>query len=146
MFLFHRLTYDRQKDLVENITINKTTVSWIKMEKEGRKENKHETKKRWLKFSHRAVFVFVLFILILVLLMQIWKCLKHYYEAPTYFETRITPQHKALFPAMTICPQNNGYNENKLRVTFKDLKLQFSIQKIYKTHYTIWIWGVYTVV
>ena len=109
-------------DLVADKRDSKTTVSWFKMEDEGGKENKHGTKIRWLKFSQKAIYVLVLFILTLVLLMQIWNCLEHYYEEPTYVETRVAPQHQAMFPAMTICPQNNGYNEEKLKVNLRFFK------------------------
>ena len=107
-------------DLVADKPSNKTTVSWFKMgeEEDEGKESKHGSKIKWLKFAQKAVYVLVLFILTLVLLMQIWNCLVHFYEEPTYVETRVAPQHKAMFPAMTICPQNNGYNEEKLKVVF----------------------------
>ena len=108
-------------DLVADKRNNRTTVSWFKMGEEDEvKESKHGSKIKWLKFSQKAIYVLVLFILTLVLLMQIWNCLEHFYEEPTYVETRVAPQHKAMFPAMTICPQNNGYNEEKLKVICRD--------------------------
>ena len=67
-------------DLVADKRSIKTTVSWFKMEEEGGKETKHDTKIRWMKFSQKAIYVLVLFILTLVLLTQIWNCMKHFYE------------------------------------------------------------------
>ena len=84
-----------------------------------RKECKNSPKLKCLKFSQKAIYVFVLFVLTIVLLYQVWLCFEHYYKEPTYVETRIAPQHKAMFPAMTICPLNNGYKEEKLKVTSK---------------------------
>ena len=112
-------------DLVADKPSNNSTVSWFKMgeEEDEGKESKHGSKIKWLKFAQKAVYVLVLFILTLVLLMQIWNCLVHFYEEPTYVETRVAPQHKAMFPAMTICPQNNGYNEEKLKVAFFNQKV-----------------------
>ena len=69
-----------------------------------------------LKFVKKATYVLVLFILTLILLRQIYNCLLYYMEEPTYVETKFAPQHKALFPAMTICPLNDGYNEQNLMV------------------------------
>ena len=62
------------------------------------------------------MYVSVLIILTMVLLGQIWECLVKYANEPTYLETKVTQQQKALFPAMTICPQNEGYNEEHLKV------------------------------
>ena len=106
-------------DLVADKRPNKTTFSWFKMGEEDEvTESKHGSKIRWLKLSQKAIYVFVLFILTLVLLMQIWNCLEHFYEEPTYVETRVAPQHKAMFPAMTICKEG-GYKEENFQVIYK---------------------------
>ena len=85
---------------------------------ESTEEKKNVSSIKCLKLAEKTIYGFILSILILTLLVQVFKCLMYYMKQPTYIETKITPQHKALFPAMTICPQNNGYNEEKLKVLF----------------------------
>ena len=104
------------KDSATIIQGKKPKNSWFNMGKEDGKEKESESSVRCLKWTKKAIYVFVLFILTLVLLGNIYSCLSHYWEEPTYVETKVAPQHKALFPAMTICPQNNGYNEQNLKV------------------------------
>ena len=104
-----------------------TTSLWTKMEGDE-KQKKNGISIKWLKFAQKLIYVVVLFILTLILLVQICNCLVHYGNEPTYVETKVAPQHKALFPAMTICPQNNGYNEAILKVFW--LAFLFNICKI----------------
>ena len=82
----------------------------------GEKKPKNDTSIRCLKTAQKSIYVLVLFILSLILLVQIFDCVSHYLNEPTYFEFKVAPQNKALFPAMTICPQNNRYNEDTLKV------------------------------
>ena len=105
------------KDPSTSIGTKTQTSSWCKME-EDIKLKKEGSKIRCLRFAQKAIYVLVLFILSLILLIQVFECIQTYYQEPTYVETKVAPQHKALFPAMTICPQNNGYNEEKLKVPF----------------------------
>ena len=86
------------------------------MDKDDDKEMEFESSIRCLKWAQKSISALVIFVLTLVLIVNIYGCLVHYVEEPTYVETIVTPQHKALFPAMTICPQNYGYNEQKLKV------------------------------
>ena len=102
------------KNSVTVIQEKKPTGSWLSMGKDDGKDNGSSV--RCLKFSQKAIYVLVLFVLTLILLLQIFNCVSHFVEEPTYVETKVAPQHKALFPAMTICPQNNGYNEDNLKV------------------------------
>ena len=92
--------------------------TWTNMD-EDELAKKNGSSIRCLKLAQKAVYVLVLFILTLILLVQIWECFVQYVNEPTYVETKVTPQHKALFPAMTICPQNNGYNEDSIKVAIQ---------------------------
>ena len=92
--------------------------TWTNMD-EDELSKKNGSSIRCLKLAQKAVYVLVLFILTLILLVQIWECFVQYVNEPTYVETKVTPQHKALFPAMTICPQNNGYNEDSIKVAIQ---------------------------
>ena len=107
------------------ISVKKHEGSWLNMGKEDIKEKDTESSTRCLKWAQKAIYVLVLFILILVLLGNIYSCLKHYWQEPTYVETKVAPQHKALFPAMTICPQKNGYNEQSLKVLLFSIGFDF---------------------
>ena len=92
--------------------------AWLKMSETEEKQAKTETSVRCLKITQKAVYILVLLILILLLIVQIASCVEHYMIGPTYIETKIAPQHKALFPAMTICPLV-GYKEDVLQVRGK---------------------------
>ena len=87
--------------------------------KEPEKMNKENASTRCLKGTQKSIYILGLLSLSLVLLVQIYNCLLHYANEPTYVETKIAPQDKALFPAMTICAQNNRYNEDTLKVIRK---------------------------
>ena len=39
-----------------------------------------------------------------------------YIEGPTYVSTDIVPQSKAVFPAMTVCPEGGAYKKEALKV------------------------------
>ena len=86
------------------------------MDKDDGKEKESGSSVRCLKWAHKAIYVLVIITLTLVLLGNIYSCLSRYMEEPTYIVTKVAPQHKALFPAMTICPLKNGYNEQILKV------------------------------
>jgi hypothetical protein len=111
------MLYNNRTDSATVISVKKPKIPWCSiMGKDDEKGKEGESSVRCLKFAQKAIYVVVLFILTLFLLANIYSCLKHYWEAPTYVATKVAPQHKALFPAMTICPQNNGYNEENLKV------------------------------
>ena len=88
----------------------------LKMSEAKEKQAKTETSVKCMKLAQKAIYILVLFILILLLIVQIASCVEHYIIGPTYIETKIAPQHKALFPAMTICPVTAGYKANVLQV------------------------------
>ena len=102
-----------EKKVIPSIRKN-TTWAWTSVEGEEMKKN--DISIRCLKCVQNLIYVILLFILTLILLVQIYYCMAHYANRPTYIETKFAPQHKALFPAMTICPQNGGYNEDVLKV------------------------------
>ena len=96
--------------------IKPKTGSWIKMSEEENENKENISSMKCLKVAQRTIYFFVLFILTFILLVQIFNCFRQYVKEPTYLETKITPQHKALFPAMTICPVTSGYKEDVLKV------------------------------
>ena len=104
------------KDPAAVIQWKNLKVSWINMEKDDGKEKEDESSVKCLKWAQKIIYFLVLLILTLVLLGNIYSCLSRYVEEPRYVETKIEPQNKALFPAMTICPQRGGYKEQILKV------------------------------
>ena len=104
------------KDLATVMQWKKPKVSWLNMQKDDKKENEGKSSVRCLKWAQKTIYFLVLFTLTLVLIGNIYSCLLRFIEEPTYIETKVAPQHKALFPAITICPQRNGYNEQNLKV------------------------------
>ena len=85
-----------------------------------RKSNGHNNNSvqylNMLKIAHTAIYICLLLILNMVLLVQIYKCYDRYTQGPTYIETKIVPQRKALFPAITICAVRGGYKSDVLKV------------------------------
>ena len=66
-----------------------------------------------------------LFILLFVLLLtiQIIKCIQKYIHSPTYVTSKIVAQNMAEFPAISICPINNGFKLNILQAHgIRDIK------------------------
>ena len=52
-----------------------------------------------------------------LLISQTYQALKVYLEEPTYTETILHEQEDSTFPAITICPLENGYNADMLQVS-----------------------------
>ena len=90
--------------------------SWLKMAETEGDQQKAKDKIWWLKATQKGVYICVLFVLILLLLLQVAACIETYIKGPTYIETKVVQQNKALFPAMTICPVSNGYKADVLKV------------------------------
>ena len=80
------------------------------------KKRLNENSVKYLTVAENLVYFTVLLILIFILVVQIAGCIETYILHPTYFETKIVAQRKALFPAMTICSVSNGYKEDILKV------------------------------
>ena len=53
---------------------------------------------------------------IILLISQTIQSIKVYLEGPTYTETLLYNQHQTTFPVITICPLENGYKEDRLKV------------------------------
>ena len=103
----------RREKITSNFKKNKAVLE-TRMER-----NQHNEKNKpvgCFPFAQKIFYVAGIIILTLVMLVEIYNCLIYYGTDPTYVEIKIAPQHKALFPAMTICPQNDGYNEVTLKV------------------------------
>ena len=70
-----------------------------------------------LKVVHTSIYITLLLVLNMVLLVQIYKCFDRYMKGPTYVETKIVSQNKALFPAITFCAVRGGYKAPVLKVS-----------------------------
>ena len=86
------------------------------------KEKQFQPNSKWtincLKVTHNYIYFFILFLLNLLLLLQIYRCFDLFKRGHTYIETKVVPQTKVLFPAVTICPGTNGYKIDVLQVVF----------------------------
>ena len=58
-------------------------------------------------------------VLIILLISQAAHSIIVYLEGPTYTETLLHNQEKTTFPEITICPLENGYKEDVLKVIIK---------------------------
>ena len=103
----------RRDKITSNIIKNKTFLETIM---ENYKDNEKDKPVGCLPFALKIFYITGIIILTLVMLVEIYNCLIHYGTDPTYVEIKIAPQPKALFPALTICPQNDGYHEVTLKV------------------------------
>ena len=57
----------------------------------------------------------VIAVLVALLTIQVIRCFEKYFGYPTYVSTKIVEQASAEFPAITICPEKNGYKEDVLQ-------------------------------
>ena len=102
-----------KRDSHKSFKINST---WIKMaHAEKKRYNKANIK--YMKIAQKLVYFAVLFVLIFILVIKVAECVETYFRHPTYIETKIVAQPKAIFPAMTVCPVKDGYKEDVLEVT-----------------------------
>ena len=58
---------------------------------------------------------FLISVLLALLTIQVIRCFEKYFGYPTYVSTKIVHQALAEFPAITICPEKNGYKEDVLQ-------------------------------
>ena len=83
---------------------------------EEEEEQKTDQKKiNCLKALQKTVYLLTLLVLLLLLFVQTAQCIHKYFQGPTYISTDIVAQSKAGFPALTICPESNGYKEQVLQ-------------------------------
>ena len=81
-------------------------------------EEEHKVDQRkvnCLKILQKTVYLLTLLVLLLLLFVQTAQCIHKYFQGPTYISTDIVDQSKAGFPALTICPESNGYKEQVLQ-------------------------------
>ena len=91
--------------------------SWIKVAYDTRKmEQNKPSSNKCMKIIQKFLYFSILIFLCFLLAMQITDCIKTYINFPTYVETKIVSQDKAIFPAMTICPVKDGYKKEVLKV------------------------------
>ena len=67
-----------------------------------------------IKISQTAKHI-VISVLVALLIIQVIRCFEKYFGYPTYVSTKIVHQASAEFPAITICPEKNGYKEDVLQ-------------------------------
>ncbi len=48
--------------------------------------------------------------------LQVYQCMRFYFDGPTYFSSHVVPQTEAAFPAMTVCPEEKRYKQEVLEV------------------------------
>ena len=69
--------------------------------------------------KHIQIFTYSSFfgVSVILLITQTIQSVNVYIKGPTYTETLLHSQENTTFPALTICPLENGYKENVLKVT-----------------------------
>ena len=87
-------------------------VAW----KEKGKHERPSCPNIWLEIANKFIYFVIVLILNITLLLQVYGCFGKFAKEPTYVETKLVPQQKALVPAMTFCPNSPGYKEDVLKV------------------------------
>lgn len=87
-------------------------------------------RKIWLlKVVQKSIFWLALATLVVILAIQVAKCLVKYHHKPTYFSTNIVPQSHAAFPAITACPDlPGGYKLDVLQANGFKSRLDYNYQ------------------
>ena len=67
------------------------------------------------KLCIQIVKIAFLLLLVSLLMIQVIRCIFKYVEVPTYVSSKILNQNKADFPAITVCPNDNGYKADVLK-------------------------------
>ena len=67
------------------------------------------------KLCIQIVKIAFLLLLVSLLTIQVIRCIFKFIEVPTYVSSKILNQNKADFPAMTVCPDDNGYKADVLK-------------------------------
>ena len=67
-----------------------------------------------MKIAQTSKYI-VISVLVALLTIQVIRCFEKYLGYPTYVSTKIVHQASAEFPAITICPEKNGYKEDVLQ-------------------------------
>ena len=69
-----------------------------------------------LRTLRRIVYAASLSLLLTLLVVMVYNCLRFFFQSPTYFNSEIMLQRDAAFPSITFCPEPNGYNLEVLQV------------------------------
>jgi hypothetical protein len=67
-------------------------------------------------YARKILYVVTLVLLVGWLLERSYCIFQEYLSNPTFTETVILPQYQADVPALTVCPQYNGYKKDILKV------------------------------
>ena len=70
----------------------------------------------FLKYIQIFTYSSFLGVSLVLLITQTIQSVNVYLKGPTYTETLLHNQENTTFPAITICPLENGYNEDALKV------------------------------
>ena len=102
-----------------------TSGSWIRTAYDSSKmdDDKKSSNRNCMKIFQKCLYFSILIFLLFILAIQISDCIKTYINFPTYVETKIVTQPKAIFPAMTICPVKDGYKKEVLLVRDQILEI-----------------------
>ncbi len=97
--------------------------TWISQEK-GLAHSIMGYLRRWLdelsspqlRTLRRIVYAASLSMLLTLLVVMVYNCLRFFFQSPTYFNSEVMLQKDAAFPSITFCPEPNGYNLEVLQV------------------------------
>ena len=92
----------------------------------GNRECKSSIKEICAKITYISVHL----ALISLVLFVVVHCLIVFSKWPTYTQIRVVPQQMAEFPSLTICPGQNGYKEDILKVIKLPIKFMQSIANL----------------
>ena len=82
----------------------------------------------FLKYIQILTYSTFLGVSVVLLIAQTIQSVKVYMKGPTYTETLLQSQENTTFPALTICPLENGYKEDVLKVS----TLEWSRKDLFK--------------
>ena len=76
--------------------------------------------KKSIVYIIRGMYWLGILTLTIIWTFQVYRCIYHFNEEPRYFEQKLVPQTRALYPAITICPNRRtggyGYKDDVLKV------------------------------
>ena len=93
---------------------SESTLAWTA--EESRTMTTKSKKIKCLQVCSRLVYFAGLLLLVSLLLLQTAQCLRQYFLFPTYFSSVVVGQEDVEFPAATVCPEEQGFNETILQV------------------------------
>ena len=75
----------------------------------------------------RSIYIFCLFVLCAILVVQLQKAIQYYLSYPTYTKSHLVRQSEAEFPALSICSDTSNFNESCHTVVKANKKVVFVI-------------------